>query len=276
MTGTNIGDALNARHVTWGWFQGGFTPTGQSNGTVVCGSSHTNVGGAVVADYSAHHEPFQYYASTANPAHLPPATEAEIGHNGQANHQYDLSYFSQSLTDGNLPAVSFVKAAKYQDGHAGYSDPIDEQAFLVNTINAVEQSKFWKSTAIIVTYDDSDGWYDQVMPPIVNSSTSTEDALSGTGHCGSGTPAGGFEDRCGYGQRLPLLVISPYARENSVDNAITDTTSILRFIEDNWSVPRIGGGSFDALAGSIDGMFNFSHRIGAPLILNPSTGEPAV
>ena len=276
MSGTNIGNELNAKHVTWGWFQGGFAPTGQNHGTVVCGSSHVNVGGATVGDYSAHHEPFQYYASTANPAHLPPVNEAEVGRNGQANHQYDLSYFYQSLTDGNLPAVSYVKAARYQDGHAGYSDPIDEQTFLVNTINAVEQSKFWKSTAIIITYDDSDGWYDQVMPPIVNPSTSTEDALTGTGQCGNGTPAGGFQDRCGYGQRLPLLVVSPYARENSVDNAITDTTSVLRFIEHNWWLPPIGGGSFDALAGSINGMFDFTHRISARLILNPATGEPAV
>jgi phospholipase C len=99
--------------------------------------------------------------------------------------------------------------------------------------------------------------------------------LSGTGQCGNGTPAGGFLDRCGYGQRLPLLVISPYARQNSVDNAIIDTTSILSFIEDNWSLPRIGGGSFDALAGSIDGMFNFSHPVASRLILNPATGEPA-
>jgi phospholipase C len=119
MSGTNIGSELNAQHITWGWFQGGFTPTSQVNGTVVCGASHTNVGGATVTDYSAHHNPFEYYASTANRAHLPPTTEAEIGHNGQANHQYDLSYFYQSLIDGNLPAVSLVKAARYQDGHAG-------------------------------------------------------------------------------------------------------------------------------------------------------------
>jgi phospholipase C len=276
MSGDNIGNELNARHVTWGWFQGGFAPTSQVNGTVVCGASHTNIGGASVTDYSAHHDPFQYYASTANPAHLPPATEAEVGHPGQANHQYDLSYFYQSLTDGNLPAVSFVKAPRYQDGHAGYSDPLDEQTYLVKTINAIEQSKFWKSTAIVIAYDDSDGWYDQVMPPIVNSSTSVEDALTGTGQCGTGTPAGGFEDRCGYGQRLPLLVVSPYARTNWVDNSITDTTSVLRFIEDNWSLPRIGGGSFDAVAGSIDAMFNFSDRDANPLILNPATGEPAV
>ena len=71
-------------------------------------------------------------------------------------------------------------------------------------------------------------------------------------------------------------MISPYARENSVDNSLTDTTSLLRFIEDNWTLPRIGGGSFDALAGTIDGMFNFHHRNATPLILNPSTGEPAV
>jgi phospholipase C len=276
MAGTNIGNELNARHVTWGWFQGGFAPTSQVNGTVVCGASHTNIGGAAVTDYSAHHDPFQYYASTANPAHLPPATAAEVGHGGQANHQYDLSYFYQSLTDGNLPAVSFVKSPRYQDGHAGYSDPTDEQTYLVNTINAIEQSKFWKSTAIIITYDDSDGWYDQVMPPIVNASTSVEDALTGTGHCGSGTPAGGFADRCGYGQRLPLLVVSPYARTNAIDHSITDTTSVLRFIEDNWSLPRIGGGSFDSLAGSINAMFNFSDRDANPLILNPATGEPAV
>jgi phospholipase C len=70
-------------------------------------------------------------------------------------------------------------------------------------------------------------------------------------------------------------VISPYARENSVYNALTDTSSILKFIEDNWSLGQIGGGSYDSIAGSLDGMFNFTHRISTPLILNPSTGEPA-
>jgi phospholipase C len=275
MTGTNIGDVLNARGITWGWFQGGFQATSRVNGTAVCGASHTDIGGEVVTDYSAHHEPFQYYASTANPHHLPPASEAEIGHNGQANHQYDLSDFYETLKDGNMPSVSFLKAARYQDGHAGYSDPLDEQRWLVTVINAIERSPDWKSTAIVITYDDSDGWYDHVAPPIVNSSASAEDAYTGTGVCGNGTPMGGFEDRCGYGQRLPLLVISPYASENSVDSAITDQTSIIRFVEDNWEVPRIGGGSFDAIAGSLDGMFNWSHPNDTPLILNPSTGRPA-
>jgi phospholipase C len=123
--------------------------------------------GAVPAVAAA---PFQYYASTANPNHLPPANLAEVGHDGQANHQYDLSWFYKNLAAGHMPAVSFLKAARYQDGHPGNSDPIDEQHFLVKVINAIMNSKLWPHTAIMITYDDSDGWYDHVMPPIVNSS----------------------------------------------------------------------------------------------------------
>ena len=106
-----------------------------------------------------------------------------------------------------MPAVSFLKAPGYQDGHAGYSDPIDEQHFLVETINRIERLATWPSTAIIVAYDDSDGWYDHVMPPIVNRSNDpANDALLGpSGLCGA-PPAGAYLDRCGYGPRTPLLV----------------------------------------------------------------------
>jgi phospholipase C len=274
MSGQNVGDLLNNAGVSWGWFQGGFRPSAVVGGKAQCKTSHTNLGGATVTDYSAHHQPFEYYASTANPHHTPPASVAEIGHNGPANHQYDLSDFYNALNNKNLPAVTFLKAAKYQDGHAGYSDPLDEQSFLVTAINAVQQSDVWKSTAIVLAYDDSDGWYDHVMPPIVNSSASAEDALTSSGHCGNGAPLNGYQDRCGYGPRLPLLVLSPYARENFVDHAVTDQSSVLRFIEDNWSLPRIGGGSFDGIAGSINDMLDFqhSHGDGDRLILDPNTG----
>ena len=91
-TGKNVGDLLNAKGITWGWFQGGFAPTGTNSADfAVCGSKHTNIGGTSVADYSPHHEPFEYYKSTANPKHLPPSSEAAIGRTDQANHQYDLS-----------------------------------------------------------------------------------------------------------------------------------------------------------------------------------------
>ena len=273
--GKNIGDLLNDKNVTWGWFQGGFKPTVPATATspAVCGSSHANIGGGVRGDYNAHHEPFQYYKSTSNPHHLPPSSVGAIGKTDQANHQYDLTDFDAALSNGNLPAVSFLKAANYQDGHAGYSDPIDEQHFVVDTINKLEKSPEWKNTAVIVSYDDSDGWYDHVMPPIVNTSASGDDALNGAGKCGDGkAPLGGYADRCGYGPRLPLLVISPYAKKNYVDHTVTDQTSILRFIEDNWKTGQIGDSSFDALAGSLNGMFDFDHRRGSKVVLDPATG----
>ena len=130
LTGKNVGDLLNDNNVTWGWFQGGFKPTGTANGYSVCGAKHTNIGGNAVVDYSPHHNPFAYYKSTSNPKHLPPSSVAAIGHTDQANHQYDLSDFDAALKANNLPSVSYLKAGEYQDGHAGYSDPLDEQVFL--------------------------------------------------------------------------------------------------------------------------------------------------
>jgi phospholipase C len=276
MTGKNIGDLLNQRHVTWGWFQGGFAPTStNSAGYAVCGSSHTNIGGAVVSDYSPHHNPFEYYKSTANPKHLPPSSEAMIGQTDQANHEYDLSDFYTTLKDGNMPAVSYLKAAAYQDGHPGYSDPLDEQNFIVNTVNQIEKSKFWSSTAIVITYDDSDGWYDHQNSPRVNGSNTTEDAAVCTT---APVRLGDTPARCGYGPRLPLVVISPYTRENYVSHNVTDQSSVVKFIEDNWLWGQsTGPGSFDRIAGSLDargGVLNFQCRPHfAPVILDPTTGE---
>jgi phospholipase C len=280
ISGKNVGDLLNENNVTWGWFEGGFTPSAVTNGVASCGTSHKNIAGATVTDYIQHHEPFQYYQSTANPHHLPPSKASMIGYTDQANHQYDLSSFNKALAEGNMPDVSFLKAPAYEDGHAGYSDPLDEQRFLVQEINKIEQSPDWSTTAIIVAYDDSDGWYDHVMAPLVHPSDGPSDALNGPGKCGNvpNPPPANFEnDRCGYGPRQPLLVISPWARHNYVDNTLTDQSSILRFIEDNWQLGRIGGGSMDAVAGKINGMFDFSkkHPPNKTLVvLNPTTGEP--
>lgn len=280
LSGPNIGDRLNDEGVTWGFFQGGFDLTKTNpNGTTGCARSHTQSGGVgTKVDYIPHHEPFQYYTSTANLDHLRPGSIAMIGHTDAANHQYDIDDFFAALGAGNMPAVSFLKASGYRDGHAGYSDPLLEQGFLVNTINTIMTSKFWRNTAIIIAYDDSDGWYDHQMSPIVNSSATVEDALTTPGHCGNGAPLNGIQGRCGYGPRQPLLVISPFAKENFVDHSTTDTISILRFVEDNWGTPRIGGGSFDALAGSLTNMFDFdlseeSDSGERRLLLDPNTGN---
>ena len=78
-----------------------------------------------------------YFPQSTNVHHLRPSSVAAIGSSDQANHQYDLQDFFAALNSGSLPAVSYLKAGAYQDGHAGYSDPIDEQIFVVNTINAL-------------------------------------------------------------------------------------------------------------------------------------------
>jgi len=285
MGGTNIGDLLNEAGITWGSFMGGFDLTAvNSNGSTGCHRSSAGLAGTT-GDYIPHHAWFQYYASTANANHTRPASPAEIGNSGPANHEYDLTDFFAAVQNGNFPAVSFLKAQAYQDGHAGYSDPLDEQTFLVHLINFLEKRPTWKSTAVVVMYDDSDGWYDHQMGPIVNQSTGPADALTGPNACGTAATAlPGIDPgnthalgRCGYGPRQPLLVISPWARENFVDHTVTDQTSILRFIEDNWlGGERVGQGSFDVLASPINQMFDFSaSRNDGRLFLDSATGLPA-
>ncbi|MBY8879417.1 alkaline phosphatase family protein [Streptomyces sp. PLK6-54] len=278
MQGKNIGDLLNEKNVTWGWFQGGFRPStawdGKQGDYASCaGSTHTNVGGASSVDYSPHHSPFQYYKSTANPHHLAPKNTAEIGHNGQANHNYDLTDFDSALKAGSLPAVSFLKAAEYQDGHAAYSDPIDEQNFLVKEINAVQSSSSWKDTAVVIAYDDSDGWYDHAY---AKPETGSKDSTVGSNGKAVDSPAcqagpaaaGGYADRCGPGTRQPLLVISPYSKVNSVDHTRTEQASITKFIEDNWKTGRIGDASFDQRANTLSGAFDFKHPNDKQVLLN--------
>ncbi|KQR51247.1 phospholipase [Leifsonia sp. Leaf336] len=274
MAGKNVGDLLNARGVTWGWFQGGFTPTtawnGQSGSYAKCDATTANVGGATPKDYSPHHNPFSYYKSTSNPHHLPPTSTKAIGHTDQANHQYDLTSFDKAVAANNLPAVSFLKAPEAQDGHAGYSDPLDEQKFVVNEINALQKSKDWSSTAVIVTYDDSDGWYDHVAPTVTNGS---HDAAVDSTVCTSVSKvAGGYADRCGPSQRLPFLVVSPWAAQNTVDHTAIEQTSPLKFIEDNWGTGRIGDASFDSRAGSLNGLFDWHHPQQREVLLSPTTG----
>lgn len=280
--GNNIGKMLSKKNVSWGWFEGGFDITKKNpNGTTGClRSTYSKIVRVSHPDYSPHHQPFQYYKETANLMHVRPSSVQTIGHEGDAaNHQYDTYDFFAAVKAGNYPAVSFLKAPSYQDGHAGYSDPLDEQTFVVQVINFLQKQPDWKSTAVILAYDDSDGWYDHQIGPIVNQSTTKADALTGPGQCGDGSTAlpgphtAHAQGRCGYGPRLPLLVVSPFAKRNYVDHTLTDQTSVLRFIEDNWlGGERVGGGSFDAIAGPMTGMFDFNHPDAKQYILNDSSG----
>jgi phospholipase C len=293
MMGRNIGDLLNAAGISWGGFMGGFDlATTNANGTSGCRrSTRSPVVGAYIIDYIPHHNWFQYFASTANPKHQRPSSLQAIGysleHDGTtpdpANHEYGLRDFYDAVTAGNFPAVSYIKMAAYQDGHAGYSDPLDEQAGVVALINFLERQPRWKSTAVIVTWDDSDGWYDHAFAKVTSPSFDAEaDRLDGPGSCGAGTPPAGLagkpvNGRCGPGTRLPFFVISPWARGNFVGHERISLASVVRFIEDNWlHGERLGGGSFDATAGSVMAMFDFTGGgKNPPLYLDPATGSPA-
>src|ERR1700677_190103 len=186
MSGQNVGDLLNSKGVSWGFFEGGFDLTVKNaNGTTGCSRSTTStVTMTNKADYIPHHQPFQYYVSTQNLKHTRPSSPSSVGIDGDpANHQYDTHDFFDAINAGNFPAVSFLKAPGYQDGHAGYSDPLDEQTFVTTVINFLQKQKDWSSTAVVIAYDDSDGWYDHQMGPIVNQSATAMDALAAPGQC---------------------------------------------------------------------------------------------
>ncbi|HEX7643399.1 MAG TPA: alkaline phosphatase family protein [Burkholderiaceae bacterium] len=314
--GKNIGDMLNEAGITWGFFQGGFDLTMiNADGSTGCKrATRSAATGQMVLDYIPHHEPFQYSAGTRNLSHARPSSVAAIGHSLQedgktadpANHQYDIHDFFDAVSAGNFPAVSYLKAPAYQDGHAGYSNPLDEQAFVVHALNFLQRRPEWAHTLVIIAYDDSDGWYDHQMSPIVNPSRLKPDAssavksngvtvagmgdmLNGAGSCEKGTQQGrplaaqalpGYDGkpdaqgRCGYGPRLPFLVVSPYARVNHVDHTLIDQTSILRFIEDNWLHGKRITGSFDALAGPLDNMLDWKKPKAGKLILDEESGQP--
>ncbi|MGO2613129.1 phospholipase C [Corynebacterium flavescens] len=277
----NIGDQLNENNVTWGWFR----PTGPAteSSRARCGAAHNTLTGQGQPDYNPHHEPFQYYASTANPHHLAPSSADMIGKTDQANHQYDVEDFDTALHDGNLPAVSFLKAPNYQDGHAGYSNPLDEQAFITHYINELQNSQQWDSTAVVIAYDDSDGWYDHKAPKILNGSDDTTideetgdpvDAEICTSAAKGVGVAGGAKGQCGPGTRQPLLVVSPFAKSNHVDSTYTEQTSITKFIQDNWDLGRLGADTFDNRAGKLDGMFDFQAKADK-VFLNETDGSVA-
>ena len=290
MTGKNIGDLLNAANITWGSFMGGFNlGLTNANGTTGCArSTFSTVVGAATADYIQHHAWFQYYASTVNPSHARPTSLATIGHSFEsdgvtpepANHEYDIQDFTAAVSAGNFPTVSYVKMPAYQDGHAGYSDPLDEQQGVVALINFLQQQPQWSSTAVIIAYDDSDGWYDHAFTATTSASfNATVDQLNGAGICGTGTQQNGItgfpvNGRCGPGPRLPFVVVSPWAKPNYVSHVLISQASVIRFIEDNWlSGQRLGGGSFDANAGSIMDLFNFASGTTPRRFLNPTTGN---
>ncbi len=202
LTGATIGDRLSAKGVSWAWYAGGWSNA---------------LAGHPDPLFQFNHQPFDYYANYAN------------GTPGQAAHLKDETDLVQAIRTDTLPAVSFYKPIGTDNEHPGYANLLDGEMHAASLIQSIMASKAWKSTAIVVAYDENGGFWDHVSPP-----------------------AG---DRWGPGTRVPAMVISPFAKRHFVDHTTYDTTSILSLIEHRFGVKPLG--PRDAAAPDLQGAFTF-------------------
>ncbi len=134
----------------------------------------------------------------------------------------DLTTFNNAIANNTLPAVSFVVPKNLDSGHPGYSAPATYEAFLKTLVSNVQANPtLWAHTAILITTDEGGGHFD--------------------------TGAIQNLDFFGDGPRIPLLVVSPYARTGMVDHTYYDHGSLLKFIERNWRLQPLSARSRDRL-----------------------------
>lgn len=146
-------------------------------------------------------------------------------------HVADLSTYYSDLALGTLPAVSWIVTTASTERPP--TDPTVGQRAVRSVVNALEESGDWGSSAFLLTYDSSGGWYDHVVPPVETGYT--------------------------LGLRVPTILVSPFATAGTVDHTDLDSASVLRFIETNWSVPPLG--ARDTAAPDLTSVFSFQ---GAP------------
>ena len=143
--------------------------------------------------------------------------------------QHDSNQFIADAAKGTLPAVSFLKPGN-DDGHPGYYTLAAFETFAARAITAIQSNpKLWKSTAIFLTMDETGGYYDS----------------------GYIQPVSFFGD----GPRIPMIAISPYARQGFVDHTYADHVSILKFIEANWGLSPLTSYSADNLPNATPGVY---------------------
>ena len=140
--------------------------------------------------------------------------------------------FFADVSKGTLPAVSWVSPSDENSDHAGFGKADKGPAWVASVVNAIGGSQYWNSTAVIVLWEDWGGWYDHVPPPQL--------------------------DYAGLGIRVPMIVISPYAKAGYVSHTQYEFGSVVKFVEDLWSMHRLG--TSDVRAASMDDVFDFSAK----------------
>lgn len=154
----------------------------------------------------------------------------------------DPSQIIADVQGGSLPSVSWVCPSSTESCHPSYMLGAG-QNFVASIVNAVAHSPYWARTAIFVTFDDWGGFYDHVVPPVV--------------------------DAYGLGARVPLLVISPFAKPGYVSHQQAEFSSLAKFVETNWALPNLG--QRDALTSTSDLMdfFDFTQSPLPPVVHAP-------
>ncbi|CAB3636267.1 acid phosphatase [Achromobacter marplatensis] len=201
-THNNIGDLMTAKGLDWAWYAGGWQAAVDST---------ANTGFPSSPNFQAHHQPFNYFKSTA------PGTAARTAHLRDGG-LGDLSSTNKFLADaeaGKLPALTFYKPQGNLNMHAGYADVDSGDRHIAHIVDSLRKSAQWENMVVVVTVDENGGWWDHVAPP--------------------------QGDRWGPGTRVPALVISPFAKKGTVDHTVYDTGSILRLATRVFDLPMLEG-----------------------------------
>ncbi len=188
---------------------------------------------------------WKYYAPPANAKGYQYSTYDSINHIRNSSlwteHVVPDTRFITDAMNGNLAPVSWLVTGPNSE-HPPNSTCQGEN-WTVAQINAIMQGPAWNSTAIFLVWDDFGGFYDQVPPPNV--------------------------DQYGLGPRVPMIIISPYARSGYISHTQYEFSSVLKFIEDRYNLPSLT--ERDAAANDTTDSFDFTQQPLAPVILNPQT-----
>ncbi|WP_148678711.1 alkaline phosphatase family protein [Thermoproteus uzoniensis] len=203
---------------------------------------------------------------------LPPYPLSLIKGAGKySSYYFNTSVFLQDLRDGELPSVSFLMftGGNGHDEHSALDlhppfNLTQGQVNLAYFVDAIEESPYWNSTVIFITFDEGGGFYDQVPPPIIYNygiDPACED---------------GYLSRLGLrnynvlGERVPLLIISPYAKEGWVDNYSISGYTLLAFIDYNWHLPYLTPIVANSNLAGLLAAFDFNQPPRPPIVITPT------
>ena len=203
-TAKTIGDTLSAKGIEWAWYAGSWNAAladGMRPPTAKREIIYNQAAGS--PNFVPHHQPFNYFSRYA-----PGSPE-------RARHLRDYTDLVADIDAGKLPAVAFYKPQGIYNEHPGYTDVRRGDEHIAGVVAKLQASPLWRSTLIIITYDENGGFWDHVAPP-----------------------AG---DRWGPGTRVPTILIGPMVKKGFVDRTAYDTTSILKFLTRRFDLEPLPG-----------------------------------